>query len=257
MSYARDVYEEGALIFPCVRIQRDYADVPDIVRMCRARIRVPEMWYGDYLAALGAIRIGERRLHELAERYGAGDARAVRERVVRLLRAAHDGGDPRAAVATVDGVGSPRPARRPSRRDPGAGRRRDRRGGRPGDGRPDRQRRLPAPGAERVRGVRARRGADRRLQLPAGGRAPQRGQLPPRRRADPRRFAGRRADRAALRVGVDDERAQPPDQRDPGRVRRPRAGPRARRGSRRVRAGLRRHLRRRPAHAGARTSTSS
>jgi N-methylhydantoinase B len=70
MSYARDVYEEGALIFPCVRIQRDYADIDDIVRMCRARIRVPEMWYGDYLAALGAIRIGERRLHELAQRYG-------------------------------------------------------------------------------------------------------------------------------------------------------------------------------------------
>ncbi len=73
--------------------------------MCRAPIRVPEMWYGDYLAAFGAIRIGERRLHELAERYGPGHARAVRERVVRLLRAAHDGGDSRAAVATVDGSG--------------------------------------------------------------------------------------------------------------------------------------------------------
>jgi N-methylhydantoinase B/oxoprolinase/acetone carboxylase alpha subunit len=70
MSYARDVYEEGALIFPCVRIQRDYKDVEDIVRMCRSRIRVPEMWYGDYLAALGAVRIGERRLQELADRYG-------------------------------------------------------------------------------------------------------------------------------------------------------------------------------------------
>jgi len=70
MSYARDVYQEGALIFPCVRIQRDYEDMPDIVRMCRARIRVPEMWYGDYLAAVGAVRIGERRLQELAARYG-------------------------------------------------------------------------------------------------------------------------------------------------------------------------------------------
>jgi N-methylhydantoinase B len=70
MSFARDVYEEGALIFPCVRIQRDYADVDDIVRMCRTRIRVPDMWYGDYLAALGAVRIGERRLQELADRYG-------------------------------------------------------------------------------------------------------------------------------------------------------------------------------------------
>ena len=70
MSYARDVYQEGALIFPCVRIQRDYEDVNDIVEMCKTRIRVPEMWYGDYLAALGAVRIGERRLQALAARYG-------------------------------------------------------------------------------------------------------------------------------------------------------------------------------------------
>lgn len=66
---ARDVYEEGALIFPCVRIQRDYLDVEDIVRMCRVRIRVPEQWYGDYLATLGAARIAERRVHDLAEKY--------------------------------------------------------------------------------------------------------------------------------------------------------------------------------------------
>ena len=43
--------------------------------MCQAGIRVPEMWYGDYLAALGAARIGERRLQELAGRYGARHAR--------------------------------------------------------------------------------------------------------------------------------------------------------------------------------------
>jgi N-methylhydantoinase B len=31
--YARDIYEEGALDFPCVRIQRDYKDVKDVTRM--------------------------------------------------------------------------------------------------------------------------------------------------------------------------------------------------------------------------------
>lgn len=67
---ARDIYEEGALIFPCVRVQRDYADNDDIIRMCRRRIRVPDQWYGDYLAAVGAARIGERRLTALAEQYG-------------------------------------------------------------------------------------------------------------------------------------------------------------------------------------------
>ena len=70
---ARDVYEEGALIFPCVRVQRDYTDIDDIVRMCRARIRVPDQWYGDYLASVGASRIAERRIQELAEKFGVED----------------------------------------------------------------------------------------------------------------------------------------------------------------------------------------
>ena len=70
MPTAADVYEEGALIFPCVQIQRDYQDVDDIIRMCRRRIRVPEVWYGDYLAMLAAGRIAERRLEEMCERFG-------------------------------------------------------------------------------------------------------------------------------------------------------------------------------------------
>ncbi|MGN7862382.1 hydantoinase B/oxoprolinase family protein [Microbacterium sp. 22303] len=70
---ARDVYEEGALIFPCVRVQRDYMDIDDIVRMCRARIRVPDQWYGDYLASVGASRIAERRIKELSEKFGVDD----------------------------------------------------------------------------------------------------------------------------------------------------------------------------------------
>jgi N-methylhydantoinase B len=76
MPFARDLYEEGGLNFPCVRIQRDYADIDDVVRMCRQRIRVPDVWYGDYLAALGAARVGERRLKELVEKYGLDRIRA-------------------------------------------------------------------------------------------------------------------------------------------------------------------------------------
>jgi N-methylhydantoinase B len=70
MPYARDVYEEGSLIFPCVLVQREYRDVEDVIRMCRRRIRVPEQWYGDYLAGVGAARIAENRLRELCARYG-------------------------------------------------------------------------------------------------------------------------------------------------------------------------------------------
>ena len=67
---AKDVYEEGSLIFPCVRVQHDYEMVDDVIRMCRRRIRVPEQWYGDFLAELGAARIAERRLKELCAKYG-------------------------------------------------------------------------------------------------------------------------------------------------------------------------------------------
>lgn len=67
---ARDVYEEGALLFPVVKVQENYQDRADVLRMCQYRIRVPEQWRGDYLAAVGATRIAERRLKALCEKYG-------------------------------------------------------------------------------------------------------------------------------------------------------------------------------------------
>jgi N-methylhydantoinase B len=67
---ARDVYEEGALLFDGVKVQADYRDNEDIIRMCRLRMRVPEQWYGDYLALLGAARVGERRMLELGAEVG-------------------------------------------------------------------------------------------------------------------------------------------------------------------------------------------
>lgn len=70
MGAARDIYQEGALIFPAVKVQEKYGDIADIIRMCEMRIRVPEQWRGDYLAAVGAARIGERALLEMGEEVG-------------------------------------------------------------------------------------------------------------------------------------------------------------------------------------------
>jgi N-methylhydantoinase B len=67
---ARDVYEEGALIFPVIKVQENYQDIDDIIRICKMRIRVPEQWWGDYLAMLGAVRIGERELLALGAEIG-------------------------------------------------------------------------------------------------------------------------------------------------------------------------------------------
>jgi len=64
---ATDVYNEGALLFPCVKVQENYVSRDDVLRMAALRIRVPELWHGDFLALLGAARIGERRLLELID----------------------------------------------------------------------------------------------------------------------------------------------------------------------------------------------
>lgn len=70
MGAARDVYEEGALIFPAVKVQQDWRDIEDIIRMCELRIRVPSQWRGDFLAMLGAARLAERELLALGAELG-------------------------------------------------------------------------------------------------------------------------------------------------------------------------------------------
>ena len=62
MADVEDVFEEGALLFPGTKIQENYSDIQDIIRMCEIRFRAPEQWKGDYLAMIGAVRIGEREL---------------------------------------------------------------------------------------------------------------------------------------------------------------------------------------------------
>jgi len=73
---AKDVYEEGAIIFPCMKLQSKRQMVQDVVRLGMTRIRVPEQWYGDLLAALGAARVAEKRLKELCKKYSAATIKA-------------------------------------------------------------------------------------------------------------------------------------------------------------------------------------
>tara|TARA_Y100001934_G_scaffold247790_1_gene307828 strand:- start:1778 stop:3541 length:1764 start_codon:yes stop_codon:yes gene_type:complete len=70
MPTARDIYEEGALLFPAVKVQENYETIEDIVRLCRMRIRVPDQWHGDFLALLGAARVGEREMLALGQEIG-------------------------------------------------------------------------------------------------------------------------------------------------------------------------------------------
>lgn len=70
LPFGKDVYEEG-MHLPCVRVQRNYKDVDDVVRLMMSNIRVSEQFYGDFAATVGATRIAERRLLSLIDKYGS------------------------------------------------------------------------------------------------------------------------------------------------------------------------------------------
>ncbi|MBN36524.1 MAG: hydantoinase [Rhodospirillaceae bacterium] len=92
---ARDVYEEGALIFAATRVQRDYEDLDDLIRMCELRIRSPEQWRGDYLAGVGSARVGERELITLAGEMGW-------DRLDEMIAAWFDYSERRMALAVAE-----------------------------------------------------------------------------------------------------------------------------------------------------------
>jgi N-methylhydantoinase B len=91
LPYAPTIYQEG-MHFPCVRVQQDYKDKADIIRMARQKIRVSNIFYGDYQAQVGACRTGERRLKELAQKHGL-------ETVKEFIEAWMDYGERRAIAA--------------------------------------------------------------------------------------------------------------------------------------------------------------
>jgi len=109
MPFAKDIYEEGALIFPAVRVQRDRRDIDDIIRMCKRRIRVPEQWYGDYLAMIGAARIGEAALKDVCKRHGKDTVKAFIEQWFDYSerKMAHAIGQLAAGTVTGHGMADP------------------------------------------------------------------------------------------------------------------------------------------------------
>jgi N-methylhydantoinase B len=66
---ARETYNEG-LHLPAVRYQRDFQPYGDVERIIAANSRTPELVLGDIRGQLGAGRLGEKRLAELASKMG-------------------------------------------------------------------------------------------------------------------------------------------------------------------------------------------
>ena len=87
-----DIYQEG-IIVPPVRVAREGVVVEELLRLFYRNSRFPEMVKGDTRASMAAIRLGERRLAELFERFG----RATDD---RCLRAADRGDRARGAPAS-------------------------------------------------------------------------------------------------------------------------------------------------------------
>ncbi len=80
---AADTFQEG-LRLPGLRLCRDSKLIEAIADLIRANTRLPDLALGDLHAELAATGIGERRVSEMCDRYGAGTILAVFATVLRL-----------------------------------------------------------------------------------------------------------------------------------------------------------------------------
>ncbi|MFS0645139.1 hydantoinase B/oxoprolinase family protein [Siminovitchia sp. 179-K 8D1 HS] len=64
-----DIYQEG-LQFPCIKLCNEGRMNDALVEMIQSNVRFPDLSVGDMWAQIAALKIGEKRFHELCERYG-------------------------------------------------------------------------------------------------------------------------------------------------------------------------------------------
>ena len=65
-----DLYQEGVII-PPVKIASGGEVVEDVFNLLRANIRMPRQMAGDFRAQIGAALLGQRRMAEIRDRFGA------------------------------------------------------------------------------------------------------------------------------------------------------------------------------------------
>ena len=70
MGLSEEIYQEGLRIPPVVLARRGRIQ-PDVMAMVLANVRTPREREGDLTAQIASCRLGERRLKELREKYGA------------------------------------------------------------------------------------------------------------------------------------------------------------------------------------------
>jgi N-methylhydantoinase B len=82
-----EVFQEGLLI-PPVRLAAEGQVNEDLLRLFLRNSRFPDAVGGDMRALMAAVRLGERRLHDLLERFGADTMRAAFDELIARVRRA-------------------------------------------------------------------------------------------------------------------------------------------------------------------------
>lgn len=77
-----DVYQEGLRIPPTKLYSAGRLN-DELMRMIVANVRLPDMDIGDMRAQVGACKVGERRLEEIASKYGAKTVKAAMKELLR------------------------------------------------------------------------------------------------------------------------------------------------------------------------------
>ena len=75
---ASEIFHEGIRI-PPLRIYREHAPLRDVLDMVRLNTRLPDMFLSDIKAQVASCNVAERRLLEMAERYGDARLREILE----------------------------------------------------------------------------------------------------------------------------------------------------------------------------------
>lgn len=76
-----DMHQEG-LIFPGTRIVHRGEVVRDITELIRFNSRLPELTLGDFHAQLASLRVGERSLHQIWDKFGIETVEQAIEQVI-------------------------------------------------------------------------------------------------------------------------------------------------------------------------------
>lgn len=79
-----EIYQEGLRI-PPIRLMQNGEIVEDVFDLILLNVRVPKERRGDYLAQVAANRLGERRLHELFQRWSVAQLHAGADALVNAV----------------------------------------------------------------------------------------------------------------------------------------------------------------------------